>query len=179
MKKIGIGWSTTWAVHYGVIVFPASEAAVETWNGWKFTWSRLLCAACKRPFWRRGSCAHLTQWLHKHRLWPTSTADRGHRLTRLVNVPLSNIHRGSCSSANNSINTRAVQPVATCRQSPYLHKPAIVVVTSFSLWRLAPTALAAPVLIMTSFSFCDVIRYWAGHIHHYGRTYGHLTAFDI
>ena len=30
--------------------------------------------------------------------------------------------------------TRAVQPVATCRQSPYLHKSAIVIVTSFSLW---------------------------------------------
>ena len=29
--------------------------------------------------------------------------------------------------------TRAVQPVATCRQSPYLHKPAIVIVTSSSL----------------------------------------------
>jgi len=28
---------------------------------------------------------------------------------------------------------RAVQPVATCRQSPYLHKPTIVIVTSFSL----------------------------------------------
>jgi len=28
---------------------------------------------------------------------------------------------------------RAVQPVATCRQLPYLHKPAIVIVTSFSL----------------------------------------------
>jgi len=28
--------------------------------------------------------------------------------------------------------TRAMQPVATCRQSPYLHKPAIVTVTSFS-----------------------------------------------
>jgi len=49
-----------------------------------------------------------------------------------------------------------MQPVATCRQSPYLHKPAIVIVTSFSLWRLAPTALAAPgshydvILIVTS-----------------------------
>jgi len=48
--------------------------------------------------------------------------------------------------------TRAVQPVATCRQSPYLHKPAIAIVTSFSIWRLAPTALVAPVLIMMSFS---------------------------
>jgi len=48
--------------------------------------------------------------------------------------------------------TRAVQPVATCRQSPYLHKPAIVIVTSFSLWHLAPKALAAPLLCITSFS---------------------------
>ena len=29
--------------------------------------------------------------------------------------------------------TAAVQPVATCRQSPYLHKPAVVIVTLFSL----------------------------------------------
>jgi len=48
--------------------------------------------------------------------------------------------------------TRAVQPVATCRQSPHLHKPAIVIVTSFLLWCLTPTALPAPILIMTSFS---------------------------
>jgi len=50
------------------------------------------------------------------------------------------------------INTKAVQPVITCHQSPYLHKPSFVIVTSFSLWHLAPTALAtlaAPVLIMT------------------------------
>jgi len=38
--------------------------------------------------------------------------------------------------------TRSVQPVATCRQSPYLHKPAIIVMMPFSLsrnsrvWRL-------------------------------------------
>ena len=31
------------------------------------------------------------------------------------------------------VGTTAVQPVATCRQSLYLHKPAIVIVTSFSL----------------------------------------------
>jgi len=50
------------------------------------------------------------------------------------------------------VNTRAlqVQPVATCRQSPYFHKPAIIIMTSFA--RLEPTALAVPVLIMTSFS---------------------------
>jgi len=75
-----------------------------------------------------------------------------------------------------------LQPVATCRQSPYLHKPAIIIMTSF--------ALAAPVLIVTSFSsraygarstrsHYDVIRYWAGHPQRYGRTYGHLAAFDI
>jgi len=54
--------------------------------------------------------------------------------------------------------------VATCRQSPYLHKPAIVTVTSFSLWR---------------HSHCDLICCWAGHAHRYRRTYGHLTAFNI
>ena len=35
-----------------------------------------------------------------------------------------------------SKSTRAVQPVATCRQSSYHHKPAIATVTSFSFWRL-------------------------------------------
>jgi len=51
------------------------------------------------------------------------------------------------------VKTRALQPVATCRQSPYLDKPAIVVVTSFSY--ITPTALATrepAILIMTSFS---------------------------
>jgi len=39
--------------------------------------------------------------------------------------------------------TRALQPVATCRQLLCLHKPAIVIVTSFSLsrlWRLQPAS---------------------------------------
>jgi len=50
--------------------------------------------------------------------------------------------------------------------------------TSFAL--LAPTALAAPVVIMISCHY-DVIRYWAGHAQRDGRTYvyGHLTAFNI
>jgi len=58
---------------------------------------------------------------------------------------------------------RAVQPVATCRQSPYLHKPAIFIVMSLSLWRLMPTAYGARcirsphsrydvILIVTSFT---------------------------
>jgi len=28
---------------------------------------------------------------------------------------------------------RALQPVATCRISPYIHKPVIIIMTSFSL----------------------------------------------
>jgi len=92
-----------------------------------------------------------------------------------------------------------------CRQSPYLHKPAIAIVTSFSLWRLA-----VPVFIMTSCSLwrysrpgrhaagtgglyrllvmtsLSLWRHWR-HANRYGRTYlrtkertyGHLTAFDI
>jgi len=45
---------------------------------------------------------------------------------------------------------RCNQPVATCRQSPYLRpvpsatKPAILIVTSFSLWRPFATELATP-----------------------------------
>jgi len=79
----------------------------------------------------------------------------------------------------NVITTRAVQPVATCRQSPYLHKPVIVIGTSFSLWRLAHTALAALTAPFTlwRYSHCDVIRYWAGDAQRYGCTY--LTAFNI
>jgi len=35
--------------------------------------------------------------------------------------------------------TRSAQPVATCRQSPYLHKPAIVIVTSFANELVTPS----------------------------------------
>ena len=73
----------------------------------------------------------------------------------------------------NMTTTRAVQPVATCRQSPYLHKAAIVIVTSFSLWRYSRPARPVPAshghavrLIMTSFSLW---RHWH-HAHPYGRT---------
>jgi len=41
--------------------------------------------------------------------------------------------------------------VATCRQSPYLHKPAIVIVTSFSLSR-RPRSQYDVILIVTSFA---------------------------
>jgi len=62
--------------------------------------------------------------------------------------------------------TRAVQPVATCRQSPYLHKPAIVTVTSISLWchsRVSRLRRSQPPFSLWRHSHCDVIRYWAGH----------------
>ena len=39
----------------------------------------------------------------------------------------------ACSHHLQFVLTRALQPVATCRQSPYLHKPAIIIMTSFSL----------------------------------------------
>ena len=93
-------------------------------------------------------------------------------------------------------NTRALQPVATCRQLSYLHKPANIIMTSFSLWRHS-RVLRAPmvhgarspcyhydvILIMISClrhlqppfswrpSHYDVIRYWAGHAQRDGQTY--------
>jgi len=39
------------------------------------------------------------------------------------------------------IATIAVQPVATCRQSPYPHKPAIVIVTSIASELSTPTVI--------------------------------------
>ena len=82
-----------------------------------------------------------------------------HGLQRRLSAHRAHWSASSCVYDNFSRHTslsftcsRAVQPVATCRQSPYLHKPAIVIVASFSLWRLALAALAAPVLIITSFS---------------------------
>jgi len=41
------------------------------------------------------------------------------------------------------VSTRAVQPVATCRQTPYLHRPAVVTVTSLIVTSFA-TELGTP-----------------------------------
>jgi len=61
------------------------------------------------------------------------------------------------------------------RHLPYLHKPAIVLLTSFLLWHFVLVALAAPILIMTSFSL------WHHSLLSWPRPplqrYGHLTAF--
>jgi len=43
--------------------------------------------------------------------------------------------------------TGGLQPVATCRQSPYIHKPAIIIMASSQLIMTSFASLAAPVLI--------------------------------
>jgi len=53
-------------------------------------------------------------------LWPTSRSYTLHFRVDNANFQYSKV-------------TRALQPVATCRQLPYRHKPAIAIVTSFSL----------------------------------------------
>ena len=58
--------------------------------------------------------------------------------------------------------TTAVQHVTTCCQSPYLHKPAIVIVTLFSLWHHS-------ILIVTSFA-TELALPTVTDVH-----YGHLT----
>jgi len=81
---------------------------------------------------------------------------------------------------------RALQAVVTCRQSlclrpiPSATKPAIITMTSFSLWRHSRGSglrrsqpATKPLFSLWRHSHYDVIRYWAG------RTYGHLTAFNI
>jgi len=71
-----------------------------------------------------------------------------------LRFPFQNVH---CKLDHYYIITTAVQPVATCPQSPYLHKPATVIVTSFSLWHLArgarsPHSHYDVILIVTSFT---------------------------
>ena len=61
--------------------------------------------------------------------------------------------------------TRAMQPVATCRQSPYLHKPASVIMIIFLAIRRSQ-----PPFSLWRHSHCDVFRYRAGHAHRYGHT---------
>ena len=58
--------------------------------------------------------------------------------------------------------TWAVQPVATCRQSPYFHKPAIVIVTSFSFMaHAAPRSRYDAILIAAAYGWfsgiCQVV----------------------
>jgi len=48
--------------------------------------------------------------------------------------------------SHNAQRTTALQPVATCRQSPYLHKPSIIMMTSFSLWRHSLLSWPRPAL---------------------------------
>jgi len=75
------------------------------------------------------------------------------------------------------INNRALQPLATCRHSPYLHKPAIVIVTTFSLWCLAPTALAAPFSLWRHSVWRHSLLSWPHPPIRTNVRYRHLTAF--
>jgi len=97
-----------------------------------------------------------------NQFWPPSSA-----VLRASSVYTSRCH----TSATVLDNTRVVQPMAACRQSPYLHKPAIVIVTSLSLWRLTLLRHSQPPFSLWRHSHCDVIRYWAGHARCYRRTY--------
>ena len=67
-----------------------------------------------------------------HVLQTLSLHNHDHPLTRFVEQ-LEQKKFQDCSRILNC--TRAVQPVATGRQLPYLHKPAIVIVTSLAPWR--------------------------------------------
>jgi len=68
-----------------------------------------------------------------------------------LRFPFQSVH---CKLDHYYIITTVVQPVATCPQSPYLHKPATVIVTSFSLWHLAHSTHSHydVILIVTSFA---------------------------
>jgi len=79
-----------------------------------------------------------------------------------------------------NITRTVLQSVATCCQSPYLYKPAIIITTSLSLWRHSRIVPSQPrshydvVLIMTSFATVSVT-----YVRTYVGTYGHLTAFNV
>jgi len=82
----------------------------------------------------------------------------------------------SVSVGRHLVSTRLVQPVATCRH--------ISISQLLSLWRhshydVLSLQRSQPLFSLWRHSDCDVIRYWAGHAHRYGRTYGHLIAFNI
>jgi len=75
---------------------------------------------------------------------------------------------------HHSVRTRAPSG-ATCGHVVNRHTYLLSIVTSFPLWRLAPTALADPVLIMTSFSLRRrSLLSWPRPAL---QTYGHHTAF--
>ena len=79
--------------------------------------------------------------------------------------------------------TRAVQPVATCRQSPSISQLLSLWRHShYDIWRLRRSQ---PPFSLWHHSHCDVIRYWAGHARRYGHEYVYVcvrtpyTAFNM
>jgi len=90
--------------------------------------------------------------------------------------------------------TRALQPVATCGQLPYLRpvpkatKPAIIIVTSFALWRHSrgsrfgarnPRLASIPTMTSLSLWRHTLLSWPRTALRTCVRTYGHLTAFNI
>ena len=73
---------------------------------------------------------------------------------------------------------RALQPVATCRQSPYFHKSAIVIMTSFSLWHHSHGWClwhSRPTTNQLFSLWCHSLLSWpCPALLTYERTYGHL-----
>jgi len=61
--------------------------------------------------------------------------DHSQKQTSLRTSPKVSNSYGPTAQYRRLIITAALQPVATCRQSPCLHKPAIIIITSFSLRR--------------------------------------------
>jgi len=92
---------------------------------------------------------------------------------------------------NTTLTWRAWYTLEQCNPWPHvanrhnLHNTAIVIVTSFSLWRhsrVSRLRRSQPSFSLWRHSHRDVIRYWGVHAHHYRRTYvtyGHLTVFNI
>jgi len=68
--------------------------------------------------------------------------------------------------------TTALQPVATCRQSPYL-RPAIIIVTSFLLWRHSRVSRLRRWQLPFSLLLHSLLSWPRPAL----QTHGHLTAF--
>jgi len=107
-----------------------------------------------------------TVWTHDHRHSATSCAASQNHITPTVTyhhtlvmlfTPLQKIFNNDQQNifVITTVATRAVQPVSTRHQSPHLHKPAIVIATSFALWWRS--RCSQPPFSLWHHSHCDVI----------------------
>jgi len=124
---------------------------------------------------------HLQQWAHT-----TKVCDMPRHLQCTWGYQWT-CHRSTCHTCVSShselvtsehrtkqsiIITRTLQAIATCRQLPYLHKPAIII-DVISLWRhsrVSRLRRSQPPFYLWCHSHYDVICYWAGHAQRYRRT---------